>query len=155
MAAITATDLDTLETAFIAAIGGITPTHQYTRSDGWTHHRGAVGIDDVGGAANRVYYLDWGDEAEADPAEAPFTLSGYTLIAELGIVTAYNVPDERAGRIWNDDHRQVRDVLEDLVDTVAGLLWVKSGGVTVEEDESGHAPEVTHRYEVAYFKART
>lgn len=155
MAAISPTDLDTLETAFIAAINGITPTHSFAQGDGFKNHTGEIGVDGLSGASSRTYFIEWGQETEVPPAEGPYTSAGYPLSAEMRVVTKYDMPDDSVYRVVNFDHRQIRDVLENLIPSQTGLLWVNGDGWEEDEDASGHASVFTHSYAVAYFKARS
>jgi len=149
------TDLDTLEALFKAAIEGITPTITTEQAKRWKHFKGAIGNDDHAAAATRTFRIDWGDEIEADPGEAPFTNSAYTLIAECFVATDYNLDDDTSNRVINSDLRQLRDVLEDLTDTTPGLLWVNEAKTEIDTDESGTGLLATHSFAVAYFKARS
>jgi len=155
MAAISPTDTDALESAFKTAINGITPTHTLSQDDGWKHHRGEIGIDGLSGASSRTYFFEWGQEVEVDPSEAPHAPNGYPLEADMDIVVKYDMPDGDVTRVVNFDHRQIRDVLENLIPSETGLLWVNGDGWEEDEDPSGHASVFTHSYKVAYFKARS
>jgi len=155
MAAIAPTDLGTLEAAFKTAILGITPTHSFAKGDTWRHFEGELGVDDLSGAGTRTFFFEWGQEDEVPPEEAPYTPQGYPLSAEMRIVAKYDLPDSLVTKVVNYDHRQIRDVLEDLIPAETGLLWVNGAGWSEDEDESGHSSVFIHSYEVAYFKARS
>lgn len=153
----TPTDLDALETAFAAAISGITPTHTRDQNDGWEHVAPALGVQSGAARKTRAYHFEWGDEVEAEEGDLGiFGMGAYTLVTILSVVTKYNFRDDVGDKIWNSDHRQLRDVLQDLTSSTDGLWNVESAGAPdVEVDESGHAPKVTHAFRVVYFKDRT
>ena len=153
---ISPTDLEVLEALFISTINGITPTHSFAPGDGWKHHRGEVGVDGLKGASSRTYFIEWGQEIEVPPEEGPYTPAGYPLSAKMRIVAKYDMPDDQVLKVVNFDHRQIRDVLEDLIPASdPGLLWVNGDGWEEDEDVSGHASIFIHSYDVAYFKARS
>jgi hypothetical protein len=144
----TATDLDTIEAAIVAAIEATTPRWQRGSATGWKRYRG----EKTPGISARWYRLEW------DPrGHRPDGFMGPNMVetdAGLTLITDYGgVPGDEARKMIEDDHFQLRDVLNRLKLTVPGLWWVESEGFDGESDDADQI-QGTHNYLVRYMKAR-
>jgi hypothetical protein len=145
----TATDLDTIEAAIRIAIETMTPRWQRAGAVGWKFYRKARTVS----ISARWFRLEW------DPrGHRPEGFMGPNMVETdvgLAIVTDYGgVPADEMRKMAEDDHFQLRDVLNRLKNSVPGLWWVESEGFDGEADVDVDQAQGTHGFLVRYMKAR-
>jgi hypothetical protein len=144
----TATDLDTIEDAFRTAIEAMTPRWQRGAAVDWKFYR----RERDASMSLRWFRFEW------DPrGHTPGGFMGPNMVqtdAGLDIVTDYGgVPGDEARKMIEDDHFQLRDILNRLKLSVPGLWWVESEGFAGESDDADQI-QGTHSFLVRYMKAR-
>lgn len=144
-----ATTLEILEPVIVAAIQGITPrvvTGQATRA--WKVYTGEQPVR----ADSRWFRLSWDTVGYVrggfmGPAQVDTEVT-------LSIFVDYGgVPEHVVKRIAEDDHYQIRDVLNRLKDTTDGFRWLEAVGWDFANVDRNQA-RIVHQYMVRYMKAR-
>lgn len=144
-----ATTLDTIETAIVTAINGITP--RMTTGSGSRAWKQYTGDSPVRHDA-RWYRLSWDTVGYT-----PGGFMGPAMVdttCTLSIFVDYGgVPEHVVKKMAEDDHYQIRDVLNDLKSTVDGFRWLEAVDWDFVNDDENQA-RIVHQYEVRYMKAR-
>lgn len=144
-----ATDLTTLDAVMTAAIAAIVP--RATRSGSaalWKPYQ----QDRKGSASARWFRTEW-----TNNGYTPNGFFGATMVdttTTLVIVADYGgLPEYEAEKVAHDDHFQLRDVLNALKSTTAGLLTIEAVGWIFASQEN-EQPQIEHTFSVRYMQAR-
>lgn len=149
----TPTDLDTLTTSITTAIRNITPRHQRQGEQKWIPYERKAPP-----AYTRRFRLDW--ETDEHTEGGIFTQSAVDTTVTLHVYTDYNMRHQEMDKVIEDDHWQLRDVLNTLKGTSSGIIFIESAGVgNVSENEDAPTDgadllQVDHNFVVRYLKAR-
>lgn len=149
MPTIGATDLDTLEVAIDAALRGITPIYQRgSTANVWKKHRDK---DRRPGLGARWYRVEWDADGYTEGGfigpNRVDTSAILTLVVDYG-----GVPEDVMRKMVARDFTQVRDVLNALKETTAGLWWIDGldHGYVVEDNQA----QAELIYRVRYMETR-
>lgn len=144
-----ATTLDTIETAIRTAIEGMTPRYtDGSSSRPWRFYEGQHPVR----SDARWYKFSWDTEGYTPggfmgPAMVDTTVT-MSLVVDYG-----GVPEHVVKRMAEDDHYQLRDVLNRLKSTVDGLRWLEAIDWDFANEDRNQS-RIVHQYEVRYMKAR-
>lgn len=144
-----ATTLDTIEAAIITAIEGMTPRHTLQQDTaGWKNYAG----ERHPSADARWFRIEWDTVGYVEGGfmgpswvDTEVTL---TIVVDYG-----GVPSHLVKLVAEDDHYQLRDVLNRLKATVGGFRWLEA----VDWDFTNNDPnqrQIAHQYMVRYMKER-
>lgn len=151
---VAATTLDTLRTTFRTAIEGMTPRILQARATTpWRFYE----KERPPGTDARWFRLEiHPGEYQRDGFMGPNMVD---TRAYLMIITDYGgLPFEQMLHVAEDDHFQLRDVLNALKDPITpGLVWVESEGPPSQILEGGGGRDqarIEHEFLIRYWKAR-
>ena len=145
----TNTNLETLEETFVASIRQITPRHQRATDDGWKPYLRerppSIGV--------RWFRLEWDTIGYT-----PGGFIGDRLVdtsVTLSVIVDYgSMPEAVAKRVIEDDHYQLRDVLNLLKATTEGLIWVEAIDWEETAESKPDQMQAIHQYLVRYMQRR-
>jgi len=144
-----ATTLDILQPVLIAALSGMTPrVVQGQAVRPWRYYEGDLPVR----SDARWFRFEWDTVGYVEggfmgPAQVDTEVT-------LSIFTDYGgVAQQDVKRLAEDDHYQIRDVLNRLKATVDGFRWLEAIGWEFANTDRNQA-RIVHQYMVRYMKAR-
>lgn len=145
-----ATTLDLMQPAIVAAIEAITPRHNVQqRTARWKNYEGAQPPS----ADSRRFRIEWDTigytpNGFIGPAWVDTSVT-LTIIVDYG-----GMPAHVMKRVAEDDHYQLRDVLNRLKSTVDGLRWCEAEDWDFTPGSDPNQAQARHQFFVRYMKAR-
>ena len=144
-----ATTLDLVEAAIVTAIIGITPRHTLDQANsGWKHYKG----ERPPSADSRWFRIEWDTVG--------YTQGGFmgprwvdTEVTMSIFVDYGGVPSHLVKLVAEDDHYQLRDVLNRLKASVDGLRWLEATDWDFANSDPNQR-QIVHQYMVRYMKER-